>query len=91
MQSMLEGYLAFARGEAAEDTGSFDLTAFFGKLEEEAELRGRDDRDVTSSGDPDDPACRPHAFARLLGNIVGNAFRYAETDQRQGRLTRAAG
>ena len=25
MQSMLEGYLAFARGEAAEDTGSFDL------------------------------------------------------------------
>ena len=46
MQSMLEGYLAFARGEAAEDTGSFDLEAFFDKLGEEAELRERkiDDR-----------------------------------------------
>ena len=32
MQSMLEGYLAFARGEAAEDTGSFDLKAFFEQL-----------------------------------------------------------
>jgi two-component system osmolarity sensor histidine kinase EnvZ len=27
MQSMLEGYLAFARGEAEEDTGRFDLVA----------------------------------------------------------------
>ena len=37
MQSMLEGYLAFARGEAAEDTGSFDLKSFFDRLAEEAD------------------------------------------------------
>ncbi|TIV14919.1 MAG: two-component sensor histidine kinase, partial [Mesorhizobium sp.] len=39
MQSMLEGYLAFARGESAEDTGRFDLNAYFQKLGEEAQLR----------------------------------------------------
>ena len=36
MQSMLEGYLAFARGEASEDAGRFDLEAYFEKLGEEA-------------------------------------------------------
>jgi two-component system osmolarity sensor histidine kinase EnvZ len=76
MQSMLEGYLAFARGEAAEDTGSFDLKTFFEKLEEEAELRGRKIQ-TSISGDPQ-VQVRPHAFSRLLSNIVGNAFRYAE-------------
>ena len=46
MQSMLEGYLAFARGEAAEDTGSFDLKAFFDKLERGGEAARPRDRDV---------------------------------------------
>ncbi len=90
MQSMLEGYLAFARGEAAEDTGSFDLAAFFGKLGEEARLRGRK-IDTSIAGDPI-VQVRPHAFSRLLGNIVGNAFRYAQTigvkaTHTRGRLT----
>src|SRR3954471_8142846 len=39
MQSMLEGYLAFAKGEASEDPGRFDLEAYFQKLGEEANLR----------------------------------------------------
>ena len=91
MQSMLEGYLAFARGEAAEDTGSFDLAAFFDKLEEEAELRGRKHRRPRSAGDAE-VQVRPHAFARLLSNVVGNAFRYAKNvgvkaTHTRGRLT----
>lgn len=90
MQSMLEGYLAFARGEAAEDTGSFDLEAFFDKLEEEAELRGRE-IETTISGDAE-VQVRPHAFSRLLSNVVGNAFRYAgkvnvKANHARGRLT----
>ena len=90
MQSMLEGYLAFARGEAAEDTGSFDLKAFFGKLEQEAKLRGREIE--TSISGSTEILVRPHAFARLLGNVVGNAFRYAEkigvkATHARGRLT----
>ncbi|WP_082549980.1 ATP-binding protein [Mesorhizobium sp. Root157] len=76
MQSMLEGYLAFARGDAAEDAGHFDLDAYFQKLGEEAKLRKRK---LTASivGGPDIQV-RPNAFARLMANIVGNAFRYAK-------------
>jgi len=75
MQSMLEGYLAFARGEAAEDPGRFDLAAYFETLAAEAELRKRT---VTTSlaGDPTIHV-RPRAFGRLLSNVVGNALRYA--------------
>ncbi|MET0168823.1 MAG: HAMP domain-containing protein, partial [Aliihoeflea sp.] len=41
MQSMLEGYLAFARGDASEETGFFDLEEFLEKLEREAKLHKR--------------------------------------------------
>lgn len=77
MQSMLEGYLAFARGEAGEDTGQFDIAAFMEKLSEEAKLRKRT---LTTylTGNPD-VYVRPNAFSRLLSNVVGNAFRYAKT------------
>ena len=77
MQSMLEGYLAFARGEAGEDTGTFDLSAFLMKLEEEARLRKRT-LEASLSGNPE-VQVRPNAFARLLNNVVGNGFRYAKT------------
>lgn len=77
MQSMLEGYLAFARGEASEDPGRFDLEAYFQKLDEEATLR-KCKLSTTLSGDPT-VHVRPNAFARLLSNVIGNAFRYAKT------------
>jgi two-component system osmolarity sensor histidine kinase EnvZ len=77
MRSMLEGYLAFARGEASEDPGHFDLEVYFQKLAEEARLRKRK-LSTTVSGDRD-VHVRPNAFARLLSNVVGNAFRYART------------
>ncbi len=76
MQSMLEGYLAFARGEAGEDTGTLDMAAFLEKLGEEARLRKRK-LAVSLSGNPD-VQVRPNAFSRLLSNVVGNAFRYAK-------------
>ncbi|MBZ9909630.1 two-component sensor histidine kinase [Mesorhizobium sp. BR115XR7A] len=77
MQSMLEGYLAFAKGEASEDPGRFDLEAYFHKLGEEANLR-KCRLSTTLSGDPT-VHVRPNAFARLLSNVIGNAFRYART------------
>ncbi len=75
MQSMLVGYLEFARGEQSEDTGRFNLEDYLERLEDEAELRGR----VLQSKLAGDPIAnvRPHAFGRLLGNIAGNAMRYA--------------
>ena len=51
MQSMLEGYLSFARGEASEDPGRFDLEAYFQKLSDEAALR-KCKLSTTLSGDP---------------------------------------
>ncbi|MEI9418829.1 ATP-binding protein [Mesorhizobium sp. Cs1321R2N1] len=77
MQSMLEGYLAFAKGEASEDPGRFDLESYFQKLGEEAHLR-KCRLSTTLSGDPT-VHVRPNAFARLLSNVIGNAFRYART------------
>ncbi len=79
MQSMLEGYLAFARGEGSEDTGRFDLAAYFQKLDEEAKLRKRK-LTTALSGDAA-VHVRPKAFSRLLSNVIGNAFRYARTVQ----------
>jgi two-component system, OmpR family, osmolarity sensor histidine kinase EnvZ len=76
MQAMLEGYLSFARGEALEDPGRFDLAVYFEKLAEEAKLRKRA-LSTSLTGDPDIHV-RPNAFNRLLSNIVGNAFRYAK-------------
>ncbi|MGE0503142.1 MAG: ATP-binding protein [Rhizobiaceae bacterium] len=77
MQSMLEGYLAFARGEGFEETGRYDLRDGFARLAEEARLRKRDFA-YTIAGNAE-VQVRPGAFARLLGNVVGNAFRYAAT------------
>ena len=75
MQSMLEGYLEFARGEAAEDPGRFDLAGYFDKLAEEAKLHGRT-LATTLTGDPTIHV-RPNAFTRLLANVIGNSLRYA--------------
>ncbi len=76
MQSMLEGYLAFARGEAAEDAGPFDLATCFRRLEDEARLR-RCRLETSITGSPN-VHVRPNAFSRLIANVVGNAFRYAQ-------------
>jgi len=77
MQSMLEGYLAFARGDNAEDAENFNLQAYFDKLTEEARLRKR--KLTTKVVGDGEVLVRPNAFARLLSNVIGNAFRYART------------
>lgn len=90
MQSMLEGYLAFARSEAEEETGTFNLERFFSKLREEGVLL---ERGFVSSirGEPEIQV-RPNAFSRLISNLVTNSFRYAKNvsvaaDHREGWLT----
>jgi two-component system osmolarity sensor histidine kinase EnvZ len=86
MQSMLEAYLAFARNQAEEDPGTFDLETFLDRLGEEARLKKR----TLTSNLTGDPAIhvRPNAFSRLLGNLVGNALRYAQTVHIEARHSR---
>ncbi|CAN7438010.1 ATP-binding protein [Pararhizobium sp. LjRoot255] len=77
MQSMLEGYLSFARGEAEEDVGELKLHDLMNRLTLEAELQGKT---VTTAIEGDDNVrVRPNAFTRLVANLASNAYRYADT------------
>jgi len=86
MRSMLEDYLAFARGEGTEEPGLFDLDAFFEKLKDEARLRKRG-LEIKGTGSMQ-IFVRPNAFSRLMSNIVGNAFRYAQNVKIEARHPR---
>ena len=77
MQQMLEGYLAFARGEGDEVTGELDLEALLDKLASEAKMRGKR-FDFSMTGKPL-VYVKPGAFTRLVTNLTSNAFRHAET------------
>lgn len=85
MQSMLEGYLEFARGEAEEDFGTLRMSELLQKLQSDFALHGKA---MTYEIDGEDEInVRPGAFARLLRNLAGNAERYAErlhVDARHG-------
>lgn len=84
MERMVEGYLAFARGEGGEKVCDTDLTA----LLEDAVARYRRDGkavDLHCEGEIFHPL-RPHAFSRCLANLIGNACRYgSHVSVRAGR------
>ncbi|WP_345115364.1 ATP-binding protein [Bartonella jaculi] len=77
MQNMLEGYLAFARGEGSESVKTFDLNTLMQKFSADAHLHKRQ-FSYTIEG-PTEIQARPHAFTRLVSNLVSNAFCYANT------------
>ncbi|MDL2405115.1 ATP-binding protein [Rhizobium calliandrae] len=77
MRSMLEGYMAFARGEAEEDVGTLRLSDILDKVEQDFSLHGKS---MTFSIEGDnDISVRPNAFTRLVTNLASNARRYART------------
>ena len=76
MQNMLEGYLAFARGEGPEESGDLDLEALMQKLSSDAQLRKRGfSFHIEGSSHVQ---LKPKAFSRLIVNLVSNGFRYAK-------------
>lgn len=83
MQNMLEGYLAFARGEAEEDVGQLKLSDLMTRLAAEAELYGKT-LTTTIEGE-DEIHVRPNAFTRLVANLASNAYRYADTVRIEAR------
>ena len=76
MQQMLEGYLAFARGDGGESAASTDLKAMLEDLKSEAERQGVPVSVEASGGLI--VKVRPKAFKRCLANLVGNALRHGE-------------
>jgi two-component system osmolarity sensor histidine kinase EnvZ len=77
MSRMLEAYLAFARGDAGEQSASTDMNELLEQLKTDAE---RDGRNVTVAfrGAPV-VTVRPNAFKRCLANLVSNAARYGKS------------
>jgi two-component system osmolarity sensor histidine kinase EnvZ len=77
MQSMLEGYMAFARGEAEEDVGKVTLSDIFDRLEADFTMHGKK---LTYAIEGENTVVvRPNAFTRLVTNLASNARRYADT------------
>jgi two-component system osmolarity sensor histidine kinase EnvZ len=74
MERMIEGYLAFARGEGGEATRPSDLVAL---VEDEVAKLRRNGAQIGVSGDEDLVLpLRAHAMTRCLANLLGNAARY---------------
>ena len=75
MQRMLEGYLAFVRGDGGESTAATEIVGLLGAVAD----------DMSRSGHPivlNTPrklivALKPDAFKRCVGNLVQNAARFA--------------
>jgi two-component system, OmpR family, osmolarity sensor histidine kinase EnvZ len=76
MSRMLEGYLAFARGDAGEQAVTTDLRSLLEELQTDAERQGH----ATTLDIVGDPmiTVRPDAFRRLLINLVANAARHGD-------------
>ncbi|MCM2438340.1 HAMP domain-containing histidine kinase [Agrobacterium vitis] len=77
MQTMLEGYMAFAKGEAEENFGPFSLKDMMEKISADYRLHGKAFSYVIE-GD-EQIRVRPNAFWRLVGNLAANGRRYANT------------
>ncbi|MCJ2013328.1 ATP-binding protein [Methylobacterium sp. J-076] len=85
MSRMLEGYLAFARGDSAESATPTDMHALLEDLRTDLERLGAHVADVALTGRPM-VTVRPDAFRRCLFNLASNAARYGDTVAICGRL-----
>jgi two-component system osmolarity sensor histidine kinase EnvZ len=76
MGQMLEGYLAFARGDAGESTARINIGSILEDLRSDSERYGAE-LGVVTRGDLD-IRVRPMAMKRCVGNLVVNAQRHAD-------------
>jgi two-component system osmolarity sensor histidine kinase EnvZ len=77
MSRMLEAYLAFARGDAGEQSEATDMALFLEELRADAERHGH--KAAASFHGYPVVTVRPNAFKRCLANLVSNAARFAST------------
>ena len=78
MSRMLEGYLAFARGDSAEAAAETDMRTMLEDLRSDVERLGAHVEAVELDGHAT-VTVRPDAFRRCLFNLAANAARYADT------------
>ena len=77
MNRMLEGYLAFARGDSGEETVETDIDMLLREIGHEVKVSGHEPR-VSFSGEPM-VKIRPQGFKRCIVNLVKNACRHGKT------------
>ncbi len=78
MSRMLEGYLAFARGDLAETAAPTDMRVMLEDLRSDVERLGAHVEAVELEGDSV-VTVRPDAMRRCLFNLAANAARYGDT------------
>ncbi len=74
MQRMLEGYIAFARGDTGESVAATDLRGVLEELRLDAERHSR--KVVLEVKGDLTVKIRPLGMKRCVGNLIGNAMRY---------------
>ncbi len=83
MGQMLEGYLAFARGDASEPTTLTDIGSMLEDVRADAERHGAEIR-LQTRGNLN-IRVRPTAMKRCIANLVANAQRHADHVEISGR------
>ena len=76
MQAMLEGYMAFAKGDVAEEAVAFNVAEFLDRFVVEAKMRGKEVE--LKLANFTDITVKPNGFSRLMSNLISNALRHAE-------------
>ena len=84
MEHMLEGYLAFARGEGGEEPVAMDLSRLLTQAVEQVRRNGAK-IDLHTEGEIE-ASIRPMAFRRCITNILENAVRHADHVTVRARL-----
>jgi two-component system osmolarity sensor histidine kinase EnvZ len=77
MEKMVDGFLAFARGEGREQPALVNLTEFLRDVVANARREGVEI--VLKADDAMSATLRADAFRRCLANLIGNAQRHAKT------------
>lgn len=85
MQTMLAGYLEFAKGDADEQSADIELTQLYKELIGHAKLENKT-ASYTFEGEPI-VHVRPVSFKRCLDNIWSNAIKHADTLKITGKHT----
>ena len=78
LEQMIDGYLAFARGEGEETAKTGNIPELLNQIiaQYERSAPGRLQYEASDMGMPD-LNMRPQAMRRALDNLIGNAMRYA--------------
>jgi two-component system, OmpR family, osmolarity sensor histidine kinase EnvZ len=77
MQRMLEGYIAFVRGDGDERSNEVDIAALLHSVAHGLERSGQ--RIVVEVESPLFASVKPDALKRCIGNLANNATRHAAT------------